>query len=131
LAACGALGAFSFCLATLSRRYGWFPAVLGTHLVAAVLFLGWFLSGRIPKRPPGAVAILPAVTIGVLDAVATSAYARGTQVASISVVTAVASAFPLVPIVCGLVFLGERPRRIQMAGVLLVIAGLIALGAFA
>jgi drug/metabolite transporter (DMT)-like permease len=131
LAACAALGAFSFCLATLARRYGWFPTVFDTHVVGAVIFVSWYAAGRLPKRGPGAAALLPAVAIGLLDAVAVSAFAKGVQVGSVSVVAAVASAFPLVPIVCGLLILRERPRRIQVAGAVLVVAGLIALGALA
>ncbi|MFL5799638.1 MAG: DMT family transporter [Actinomycetota bacterium] len=129
LGACAALGAFSFCIAVLSRRYGWFPVVFGTHVVAATLFCGWFAFRR-PSVPPGlgALSIIPAAAIGVLDAVATSAFARGTEVGSVSLVTAVASAFPLVPMVCGLVILGERPHRTQIAGAVCVVGGLIALG---
>jgi len=129
LGACAALGAFSFCVALLARHYGWFSTVLDTRVVAASLFVGWFLINRPPPRRERLRTMAPAVAIGVLDAVASSAYARGTQVGSVSVVTAVASAFPLVPMVCGLVVLGERPHRVQIAGALCVVAGLVTLGA--
>jgi drug/metabolite transporter (DMT)-like permease len=55
-------------------------------------------------------------------------FARGAQVAALSVVAAVSATFPLIPFVGGLVLLRERPAFSQAIGVFAVVGGLVLLG---
>ena len=55
-------------------------------------------------------------------------FARGDQVGLVAVTAAVSSAYPVIPLIGGLLVFGERMARQQMAGAILIVAGLILLG---
>jgi drug/metabolite transporter (DMT)-like permease len=66
--------------------------------------------------------------VGVVDMTGIVAFSRGAEVASISLVSAVAATFPLIPFAGGIAVLGERPVASQRLGVVLVVGGLVTLG---
>ncbi len=68
-----------------------------------------------------------ALLVGVIDNVAFSAFARGTELGFISIVAAASATYPLIPLVGGVTFLRERFAPNQLVGGALVIAGLFQL----
>jgi drug/metabolite transporter (DMT)-like permease len=47
----------------------------------------------------------------------------------VAITAAVSSAYPLIPLIGGLVLLRERMARLQAGGAVLILAGLVLLGA--
>ena len=70
-----------------------------------------------------------AVLVGAIDVLGGAAYARGTELGYVSIVSAASATFPLIPVVGGILLLRERPAASQLAGVVLVVGGLLLLGA--
>jgi uncharacterized membrane protein len=56
-------------------------------------------------------------------------FARGDQVGLISITAATSSAYPIIPLMGGLVLLHERMAPRQAVGAVLIPAGLVLLGA--
>jgi drug/metabolite transporter (DMT)-like permease len=67
--------------------------------------------------------------MGALNAAASSFYGLGNQYGSTALTATAASTFAAVPVVLGIVLLGERPQRHQLAGIVSAIVGIVALGA--
>ena len=55
-------------------------------------------------------------------------FARGNQVGLVAVTAAVSSAYPVIPLIGGLLFFRERLLRQQVGGAILILAGLVLLG---
>ena len=70
-----------------------------------------------------------AVGAGLADAAGVAFFARGGQVGLVAITAAASSAYPLIPLVGGLVLLHERMARWQAVGAVLILAGLVLLGA--
>jgi uncharacterized membrane protein len=66
---------------------------------------------------------------GLVDAAGVAFFARGDQVGLISITAASSSAYPIIPLLGGLVLLHERMARRQAGGVVLILVGLVLLGA--
>ena len=73
-------------------------------------------------------AIWFAVAVGVAELAGTIVYARGAEVGFVSIVTAASATYPLIPVLGGLHLLHERLAPSQLAGVALVVLGLVMLG---
>jgi drug/metabolite transporter (DMT)-like permease len=69
-----------------------------------------------------------AALIGICDLVGTALYTQGAAVGLVSVVGAIAATYTLVPVIGGMAFLGERPAPNQLAGIALVVIGLVVMG---
>jgi drug/metabolite transporter (DMT)-like permease len=88
---------------------------------------------RMRARPSGrsdgllGAPITLAVLVGVLELLGTFAYARGSEVGLVSIVTAASATYPLIPVFGGVVLLRERPAPTQFVGVAMVIGGLMLL----
>ena len=100
--------------------------VLGEHLTGSaaggvvVTVTGIALaSSRASRAGPGARETARGVAF----------FARGDQVGLISITAASSSAYPIIPLIGGLVLLHERLARWQAAGVVLILVGLVLLGA--
>jgi drug/metabolite transporter (DMT)-like permease len=56
------------------------------------------------------------------------AYASASQHGALSVVAAVSSLYPVTTIALGIAAQGQRPNRLQVAGIVLALAGAVVLG---
>lgn len=123
-------GVATFVLGDWSQRIGWYPASLLSRVgnVGGVLLFAWAVRRRPAPGPVTPQAVAMSAAVGVADIAGVIAYARGTQLALISVVTAASAAFILIPVAGGLVLLKERPAVTQLAGVAAVLVGLVLLG---
>ncbi len=124
-------GLATFVVARAARAIGWLPTVAFGRLCTFATLTPIALRRRPTVRTSERRGALVALAVGVVDIAGIAVFSRGAQVGSLSVVTAVSATFPLIPFVGGLVLLGERPVRTQVAGVACVLAGLIVLGLMA
>lgn len=95
---------------------------------------GWLLAlgFLVVRRPPrfGALGglsrpvLLALVAIGIFSVVGDSAFATASRQGDLSVVSVLASLYPVVTVLLGLTLLGERVRGVQLAGVALAITGI-------
>ena len=81
-----------------------------------------------PGNPRSAANLALAAFVGLVDIVGIAAYARGSELGLISITAAVSATFTLLPVLGGVTIFGERPAPNQIAGVALVVAGLVLLG---
>jgi uncharacterized membrane protein len=70
-----------------------------------------------------------AAAAGVTDIIGVVAYSRGSELGLISIVAAVSATFTLIPVAGGILLFSERPAPNQLVGLVLVIGGLVTLGA--
>jgi drug/metabolite transporter (DMT)-like permease len=82
-----------------------------------------------PGLPRDAVSVAALAVIGVLDLGANGLYALATQEGLLSVVSVVGSLYPAVTVVLARVVLAERVARMQEVGVVLALAGVVAISA--
>jgi drug/metabolite transporter (DMT)-like permease len=131
LVACGCWGVASFLIGRSSQEVGWFFPVYGARsvqlvLAAAIVGVLW-ATGRRPGLPRPADAGIAAIAAAA-DAIGVASFARGSEVGLVSIVSAVSSTFPLVVIAAGVTLFGERPTRVQWAGITTTVIGLVVLG---
>jgi drug/metabolite transporter (DMT)-like permease len=87
-----------------------------------------FALAALVVRPPVAAAVLPVlVAIGLSDTTANAAFAQATTSGYLSVVAVLASLFPLVTVALAHVHLHERLSPGQRVGVVLALAGTVAI----
>jgi drug/metabolite transporter (DMT)-like permease len=113
-----------------ARSFGWFLPAFTSRIGTMGVLVTWLAITRgrdLHARPPGRYLAL-AVAIGVADLGGLLLFTRGVELGLASIVTAASATFPLIPIAGGLLLFHERPAATQLAGVGLVIAGLVALG---
>jgi drug/metabolite transporter (DMT)-like permease len=123
-----AFGAYLFGMAVLSEELGWLVPILVTRAVAVAVLATVELAGRTPEVGRlGGLAVLTCLAAGVLDASGYLAFNRGAEIGELALTGAAASAYPVIPIVWGLVALRERVARHQLVGVAGVIAGMVVL----
>lgn len=113
-----------FALAQAGAGSGIWPVAAGR--VSAVVLVGLAVVASHASTPPATRAgwRVPAAAVlsGVLAAAGLVAYLLATRLTLVAVAVALAALYPVVPVLIGVTALGERPRRIQVAG--LVLAGL-------
>jgi drug/metabolite transporter (DMT)-like permease len=125
-------GVLLFVVAESTKRLGWYQPIIIDRPAQGVLIVVLLAIGFPPRRAVGAHgrrwwAVIGAV--GVLNATAAALYAFGNQVGSTAVTATAASTFAAVPVVLGIMLLGERPRSHQLAGIVAALSGIVALGA--
>jgi drug/metabolite transporter (DMT)-like permease len=112
-----------------TQSLGWLVPVVVARGGAMVLLLGLLVT---PLRGPAAGRLAPglawALAAGATDAVGLVCFARGGQLGLVAVTAAVSSAYPVIPLVGGLLLFRERLLRQQVGGAVLILAGLILLG---
>ena len=128
LGAMALFGAATFLLGFYSQEVGWLPSLTLSRISTTTVLLAVGLLVRPPIRRAATGAVLGAVVVGIADVLGGSAYARGTELGFVSVVSAASATFTLLPVAGGVIFLKERPAISQGVGVLLVVAGLLMLG---
>jgi transporter family protein len=128
LGAMALFGVATFVLGVVSRHAGWLPTVALGRVFTVVALVPLFLVRRPAVGSAGGGIVAAGLLVGVADILGIMSFARGAQVAALSVVSAVSATFPLIPFVGGLVLLRERPAFSQELGVLAVVGGLVLLG---
>ena len=120
-------GVLGFLLATVSRSYGALPMVVLLRAGTTTLLVAFAAVRGAPLLVPRAAAPV-VVLIGILDTAGNLAYGSGATLGYASVVATASSAYPLIPFVLGVSVLRERIAPNQLAGVALLLAGLLGLG---
>ena len=122
-------GVATFLLGRYAKEVGWLPALTLSRAFSTASLVGVAVFVR-GARGDGPVisAVAGAALVGVIDVLGGAAYARGTELGYLSIVSAASAIFPLIPVVGGIILLRERPAASQLAGVTLVVGGLLLLG---
>ncbi|HEX2068920.1 MAG TPA: DMT family transporter, partial [Actinomycetota bacterium] len=119
-------GVGAFLVAIFAKDTGWFGTILlsrvGSALTLAVI-LGFIGFGELRNAPAWTFA--PAMIMGVLDIFGFAAFARGSELGFVSITAAASVTYPLIPIIGGVLYFRERPAPNQLAGVAIVICGLV------
>jgi len=122
-------GVGGFMIGRYTRDLGWLVPVLVARGGAMVLLLGLLAT---PLRGPAgtlrASGVAWALAAGLADAAGLVFFARGGQVGLVAVTAAVSSAYPVIPLIGGLLVFRERLARQQIGGTILILAGLVLLG---
>ena len=128
VAVCVAAGFWQFAIAALSREHGWFAPIFLTRLYMAPMLIPvvavrreWIWRGLTFKFAALAVAV------AALENLAMLAFTRGSQIGDVSLVAAASTAYPVVPVIGGMIFFQERLSAAQFAGLAIVAVGLTAL----
>jgi drug/metabolite transporter (DMT)-like permease len=127
LAAIG-FGSFFVLIDEATERAG-APWPLLLVRVAEVVALGVLAVALRPRMPSGARDGAPLLVVGTLDFLATALFAYATQEGLLSVVAVVGSLYPAVTVVLARVVLSERVARSQELGVVITLAGVVAISA--
>jgi uncharacterized membrane protein len=118
-----------FLLGRYTREFGWLVPVVVARVGAMVVLLGLLATplrrAAVSQRGRG---VAWAVGTGLADAAGVAFFARGDQVGLVSITAAASSAYPIIPLVGGLVLLHERLARRQACGAALIMAGPVLLG---
>jgi drug/metabolite transporter (DMT)-like permease len=129
LAAALCYGVGGFMIGRYTRDLGWLVPVVVARGGAMVLLLGLLAT---PLRGPAgtrrASGAAWALAAGLADAAGLVFFARGDQVGLVAVTAAVSSAYPIIPLIGGVLVFRERMARQQIGGAILILAGLVLLG---
>ena len=123
-----AAGFWQFAIAVMSKEMGWFAPVFFTRLFMVCILVPVVAIRR--ERPwvglnrKLGVAI---VVVAALETLSLLAFTRGSEIGIVSIVAAASTAYPLIPIVGGIVLFKERLGPIQFAGLFIVSVGLLGL----
>lgn len=127
-------GVAAFVSGSLAKNYGWLPPVVLSRVGSLALITAVTLATRGRNGEPMQQRISArnlgiAAAAGFTDIVGVAAYSRGSELGLISIVAAVSATFTLIPVAGGILLFSERPAPNQLVGLLLVIGGLVTLGA--
>jgi drug/metabolite transporter (DMT)-like permease len=102
--------------------------ILLSRAVAVAILATVEATGRVPpaERMSGRL-VLACLAAGILDASGYLAFNRGAEIGEVALTGAAASAYPVIPIMVGLVALRERVATHQLVGVAGVIGGMVVL----
>ena len=130
LAASVGLGIQNFVLGDLSEDAGWFLPLYFTRIAGVALMAAIVARTRQwPWRRLGRRDLLLAMTVpGLVAALGSMAFNRGSEVGSVSITAAASSIYPLLAVAAGVVLLHERLRPRQAVGLAAIFAGLLLLG---
>jgi drug/metabolite transporter (DMT)-like permease len=122
-------GVGGFMIGRYTYDLGWLVPVVVARGGAMVLLLGLLATPlRGPAGPRQASGVPWALAAGLADAAGLVFFTRGDQVGLVAVTAAVSSAYPVIPLIGGLLFFRERLLRQQVGGAILILAGLVLLG---
>ena len=121
-------GFWQFTIAALSRELGWFVPVYLSRLFMVGLLVPVVVARREwPWRRLGLGLAAAVTAVAILETLAMFAFTRGAEIGIVSIVAAASTAYPVVPIVGGIVLFKERLSRLQFAGLFVAIVGLASL----
>ena len=121
-------GLYLFFLTTLADELGWLLPILLTRAVAVTFVVALFATrpeGQ--KRPLGKLGLVACAGAGALDALGYLLFNRGAEIGEVAITSAAASAYPLIPILVGLIAYRERVAWYQLVGVAGVLVGMVVL----
>ena len=125
---CIAAGFWQFALAALSRELGWFVPVFLTRLFMVGILLPAVIVRRDwPWRGMNLRLTVSIVLVAVVETGALLAFTRGSEIGIVSIVAAASTAYPVIPVIGGIVLFRERLSPIQFAGLFIVVLGLLGL----
>lgn len=114
-------GVANYLAPVLGRRMPLATVLLGGQVAGLVVSLLLTIGGDVGMGPSGLGWALAA---GVCNAVALACFYRAGQIGDLSVVSPIASAGAIVPVLVGLLT-GDRPGVLQIVGMPLVLAGIV------
>jgi drug/metabolite transporter (DMT)-like permease len=117
-----ALGFYLYLLARAANDGGSVSAVFGARTASSLLLLILAISLRSPFRI-GTRALATVVVVGVSGSAALVLFGYAASLGLISIATILASLYPIVTILLAHLFVGERLRGLQLAGVALALGG--------
>jgi drug/metabolite transporter (DMT)-like permease len=129
LAAALCYGVGGFMIGRYTRSLGWLVPVVVARGGAMALLLALLAT---PLRGPAGARLAPglawALAAGLADAAGLVCFARGGQIGLVAVTAAASSAYPVIPLVGGVLIFRERLMGQQIGGAVLILFGLILLG---
>lgn len=128
LIACLGFGVYLFLQGQLADELGWLFPILVSRVVA-VAIIAALVAAR-PKPEPmrlRAAGILGCAATGALEASAYLFFNRGSEIGEVAITGAATSAYPILPIIVGLLVLRERMAWHQVVGVAGVLVGMVVL----
>ena len=121
-------GVGGFMIGRYTLNLGWLVPVLVARGGAMVILLGLLATPLREAAARLAPGLAWALAAGLTDAAGLVFFTRGDQVGLVAVTAAVSSAYPVIPLIGGLLIFRERLMRLQVGGVALILAGLVLLG---
>jgi drug/metabolite transporter (DMT)-like permease len=122
-------GVGGFMIGRYTRELGWLVPVVVARFGSMALLLTLLAT---PLRGPAgtrrASGIAWALAAGLTDAAGLVFFTRGDQVGLVAVTAAVSSAYPVIPLIGGVLVFRERMARQQIGGAILILVGLVLLG---
>ena len=128
LLAMASLGGWAAIMAYGTRTQDGLALVLLQRICSAAIVLALMLIRREGLGPVGRVPWGLVLATGTFDTLANVLFVLGVQGGSASVVATASGAYPIVTAMLAIVLLGERLAWNQYLGVLVLLAGLVALG---
>lgn len=123
------IGGYVFAIAYYADEFGWLVPIFLIRVFSTMFFLSGTAAARYPLIANlTGLLVIAMLVIGIAETSGYISFSVGVRNADTSVVATIGSAYALVPIALGFLFLAERPARNQWTGIGLVIAGLILLG---
>jgi drug/metabolite transporter (DMT)-like permease len=127
IASAACFGVFLWAIAPASESGVFWGVMLSRISLVASLVCGALLLRRALRVP---AADVPKVALpGILLFTGTLMYAAATQEGLLSVVSVIATLFPVVTVTLAFLFLHERPSRTQWAGIAAALSGVVLLSA--
>ncbi len=121
-------GLATYVLGLEAQQLGWLTAAVIGRAFSVLSLLVLALVRRPRLLAAGLAGIGGAALVGVADIAGVVLYSIGSERGLISIVTAASATFILIPVAAGMLWLEERPSANQLAGVALVLGGLVLLG---
>ena len=123
-----AAGFWQFAIAAVSKEMGWFAPVFLTRVFMVCILIPIVVIRReqpwVGLNRKLAAAI---VVVAALETLSLLAFTRGSEIGIISIVAAASTAYPVIPIIGGIVLFKERLSPIQFGGLFVVSLGLLGL----
>ena len=123
-----AAGFWQFAIAAVSKEMGWFAPVFLTRVFMVCILIPVVVIRReqpwvgLNRKLTAAIVLVAA-----LETLSLLAFTRGSEIGIISIVAAASTAYPVIPIIGGIVLFKERLGPIQFVGLFVVSLGLLGL----
>jgi drug/metabolite transporter (DMT)-like permease len=129
VAAAIGFGVSGFLLGWISQRAGWIPGLWGSRVAQVVFFMSLMVVFRreLGQLRPGS-GLWIALIAGAADIVGVVTYSIGATRGFISIVLAASAVFPLIAITLSIAVFKEHIVANQIAGIGMVVGGLLLLG---
>lgn len=122
------VGVWIYAIGVVSRDLGWFlPVYINRLLTLAILAPVAAVRRSWPWQQLTVPLVLGVLVVGVLETASLMAFARGAEIGTISIVAAASTVYPVVPILGGVFIFHERLAPTQVAGLVIVVVGLVML----